>query len=334
MFKAHSMIHLIMTRVAIIVALVMMFLLPVGVRSVKSASESSQHVTYMQSVSLGVAISPQSYDAIRLSILLIGLSIALTELLLSVLPLASKTSSEMKAAERLMERNRIARELHDNLFQGMQALILRLEVTKDSVPEAEPLRTSLQVAIERAHELLVECRDRIRDLRTQQSEESNLPQRLSNAIEQLSEPGGPMIRLSVSRDPHPIAPLVSEELVSFGKEALWNAVRHSKGTAISCQIRDNDNGVVLSVSDNGQGMPSEVLAAKRMPGHWGLVGLQERATNLGATMSVRSNGSGTSIELAVPGRIAFSRRRAERRSIHNRLEGPFLGFRGMHNTHA
>jgi len=213
----------------------------------------------------------------------------------------------MQVAEsRLAERNRIARELHDTLLQGLQALLLRLHVTMEAIPVEEPARNLLAVATNHAETALLAGRTKVRELRAHQSSGLYLIEELETMVEELREVGSPSIRLIVTGKPRSLKSLVADELYSFVREAVTNAVRHSQGSEVLAEVQYTRMRLTVSVIDNGIGISSEMLSGPGKPGHWGLTGLRERSRNLGATMKIQSDQAGTRIILNVPGRRAFA----------------------------
>jgi signal transduction histidine kinase len=209
---------------------------------------------------------------------------------------------------RLGERERIARELHDTLLQGMQGLIWRFQAAADHIPAGEPARQLMEKSLDRADKLLAESRDRVKDLHPAPSELVELPQALAAEGEQFAQLHPAEFKVSVqgtSRDLHPI---VREEGLLIGREALSNAFRHARARDIEAEITYGGTALHVRIRDNGQGIGTAVLAAGGRPGHLGLIGMRERAKKLGAHLEVWSKpGAGTEIDLRVPADVAYRR---------------------------
>ena len=220
---------------------------------------------------------------------------------------AAMTAVESRLGERLVERDRIARELHDTLLQGFQALLLHLQTAMRELPENEPARSSLLLALNRGDEILIEGRERVRDLRSHDSSAGALILMLHAAVAQMERLSGPTLELLVSGTPREVPLLVAEELSLFAREAISNAILHSQGDHVSCEVDFKDGGLFLLIQDDGVGISEEVRAARAASGHWGLLGMRERAGKLNAKMTIDTGPSGTRIALRVPRKVAYIR---------------------------
>jgi signal transduction histidine kinase len=104
--------------------------------------------------------------------------------------------------------------------------------------------------------------------------------------------------------------MACDEIYRIGAEALVNAVRHAAAREIEVEISFLPHELLVRVRDDGQGIPTDILKAGARSGHWGLPGMRERATRLGAKLSIWSKaGDGTEIELRVPAFVAYGRQR-------------------------
>ena len=215
--------------------------------------------------------------------------------------------------ERLAERERIARELHDTLLQSVQGLVLRLRATVARMPKQEPTRSQMEQALERADEVLTEGRDRVQDLRSP-SPASDLPQALAALGEELAIEQTAHFRSTVEGTPRDLHPIVREEATFIAREALANAFRHANAHQIEVEISYGKAGLRMRIRDDGEGFHVEVLQHGGREGHWGLLGMHERAKKIRATVTIWSKpGAGTEVELRVPAHIAY----------RSRQRGPF-----------
>ena len=228
---------------------------------------------------------------------------------------------------RLAERERIARDLHDTLLQGVEGLVLRFQAIANRIARREPVGELLVRALERADQVLEEGRDRVMNLREGTGDVRELAQALAAAGEQLALMYPVEFRASiegVARDLHPIA---REELLFIGREALANAFRHADASMIEAEVSYGDRSLIVRVRDDGRGIDAAVLRNGR-PGHWGLPGMRERAKNLRAALEVWSRpGAGTEIELSLPAELAYRKGRCGARRSWWR-PGPPLGSIG------
>jgi signal transduction histidine kinase len=213
--------------------------------------------------------------------------------------------------ERVAERERIARELHDTLLQGVQGLILKFQDVTEEIPPDTAARRKMEEALDRADDVLIEGRDRVKDLRTSPASGLDLAPVIGAMGAELAKQYSSRFNVSVDGTPQPLVPIVQEEVIRVAREALANAFRHARATKIETEIIYHRAELRLRVRDDGCGIDSPILETGR-PGHWGLPGMRERAKKIRASFEVWSKpGAGTEIELRVPARTAYlqSRRR-------------------------
>jgi ligand-binding sensor domain-containing protein len=207
--------------------------------------------------------------------------------------------------ERLAERTRIARELHDTLLQGFLSASMQLHVAEDVLPADSPAKNSLHRIVEQVRGVIDEGRNAIRGLRSSKSVSLDLEEAFSQMQQELQVPDGIRFRVIVDGRRRPLHPILRDEVYRIGREALVNALRHSGASEIDLEIKYAANQMRLLVRDNGRGIDPEALAPDR-EGHLGLVGIRERAEKIGCRLRVWSRVSGgTEVELSVPGKIAF-----------------------------
>ncbi|MBN8738974.1 MAG: hypothetical protein BGP24_10570 [Lysobacterales bacterium 69-70] len=204
--------------------------------------------------------------------------------------------------ERHRERERIARELHDTLLQGVQGLILRFQAIANKVPRTEPLRDALETTLDRAEALVVQARDRVQDLRAGLGADApSLPEALARTGAELAEAYPAEFRVVVEGRLPVLDSLRRDEIFRIGREALYNAFRHARARHIEVEIVAERERLRLRVRDDGQGIAEDILDAGGKAGHWGLSGMRERALALGAQLNIWSRrGSGSEIELLLP----------------------------------
>ncbi|WP_421836763.1 sensor histidine kinase [Novosphingobium sp.] len=206
--------------------------------------------------------------------------------------------------ERNRERERIARELHDTMIQGVQGLILRFQAVADRFAHDADAQAILVPALDRAEEMLVEGRDRVTGLR--RMDERNILTELARIAAQEIYPAGLIGPLQVQGKPRRLLPELVDEVLAVLGEALNNAACHSEATRV-------DIGVVFSrlhfsafVRDNGKGIRRDFVSPRGRPGHFGLLGMYERARAMKARLRIESaEGFGTEIRLIVPARFAY-----------------------------
>jgi signal transduction histidine kinase/ligand-binding sensor domain-containing protein len=213
---------------------------------------------------------------------------------------------------RLSERERIARELHDTLLQGMQGLIWRFQAAADRIrPPDQSARQLMEQSLDRADKLLAESRDKVKDLRTGAAEIAELTQALAAEGEQLAQQYSAKFHLSVQGTARTLHPIVREEGFLIAREALGNSFRHSGAKNIEAEVTYGDAALHVRVRDDGRGIGTAVLHKGGTPGHFGLLGMRERAKKLGGRLEIWSKpDAGTEIDLRVPADVAYRRAQA------------------------
>jgi signal transduction histidine kinase len=214
---------------------------------------------------------------------------------------------------RLEERERIARELHDTLLQGFQGLMLRFQaVMKTTLSDPKTAHQMLEKALDRADEVLLEGRQRVRDLREEGLGGDDLSRALTQCGEDLSQDHSSEFSLSVQGTTRPLDPIVFNDVTRVAKEALSNAFRHAEASKIEAELAYSDAGVCLKIRDDGSGIDPVILNVGKL-GHWGLSGMRERAEKIGARLKILSQAEGgTEVELTVPAKVAYPKTPKER----------------------
>ncbi|GAB3788913.1 sensor histidine kinase [Dyella agri] len=203
------------------------------------------------------------------------------------------------------ERERIARDLHDTLLQSFPGLLMKMQAGVDRLPEDAAERQFLDQVLDQARGIMVESRDRVSRLRSE--EYGNLAEALSGLAHEHAGRPGMTLNISVDGREQNLKKGVFEEASFILKEAVSNANEHSGGTLLSVQLDYRPDALVLEVHDNGNGIDQAILDAGEKPGHWGLMGMRERAKQMSAKLSIESQpGNGTRVTLCIPGRIAYA----------------------------
>jgi signal transduction histidine kinase/ligand-binding sensor domain-containing protein len=207
---------------------------------------------------------------------------------------------------RFQEREKIARDLHDTLLQGVQGLILKVDAAARQMPVHEPFRQSIAKALDYGDEILAEGRNRVRSLRGSTESLSDLPAAFRRVAEETPHDGALGFQVVVEGNMRELHPLVLEECFLIGREALINALRHSGGLHVDVEIAYHPKQFCLRISDDGRGIDPVVLQQGGRPDHWGLQGMQERAQTMGGQLRLLSRPEGgTEVELMMPGTTAY-----------------------------
>jgi signal transduction histidine kinase len=212
-----------------------------------------------------------------------------------------------RLAERLAERERIARELHDTLLQSLFGLTLRFNTAASRLPAGDPAREALDEALQEADKVMQEGRERVLNLRGRHAPRASLADALAEVGQQLRSIHPAHFQVTVQGRPRSLDAIVQEEILLIGREALTNAFTHSGGKHIEAQVSYHATALHVFVSDDGEGIDEAVLKAGYRSGHWGLPGMRERAGKLRGELRVGRNkeGGGTRIDLQVPGAIVY-----------------------------
>jgi signal transduction histidine kinase len=220
---------------------------------------------------------------------------------------------ELRVEERVSERTRIARDLHDTLLQSFQGVLLKFTAVTYALPERpDQARRALEAAIEEARAAIAEGRDAVQGLRASAAITDDLPRAITALGEGLSaiEKDGRAadFRVHVEGEPQRLAPAPRDEVYRIAAEALRNAFRHAAATRIEVDIQYDKRHLRLRVRDDGKGIDPNVLGGGGRAGHHGLPGMQERARIVGGELAIWSElDSGTEIEVRIPAALAYAR---------------------------
>lgn len=200
----------------------------------------------------------------------------------------------------LTERNRLARELHDTLEQGLAGITLQLEAVAGSL-EGSPktARRSLDVARQMLRYSLEEARRSVMDLRSQALESSDLAGALADMARQMTQRTQTRAEVRVEGTPRPLDASQEHHLLRIGLEALTNALRHGAPGRIEILLRFSATATELVVRDDGGGFSAKDGVTPA--GHFGLLGIRERVDKLGGNLQIDSQpGEGTRLAVTAP----------------------------------
>ena len=233
--------------------------------------------------------------------------------------------------ERLAERTRMARDLHDTFLQTIQGSKLVADDALD--PSTDPMRMrrameQLSVWLSRA---MLEGRAALNSLRTPTTQTNDLAEALRRVTEDSLIPSSMAVTFSVVGDAREMHPIVRDEVYRIAYEAIRNACTHSAASRLEVELR-YANDLALRVSDNGTGI-DPVIADRGRDGHFGLQGMRERAGRIGGKLTlVSSSSSGTEMNLVVPGGMIFGKPSPFRRSLFTKIRSIF-GSKHTPNLH-
>ncbi len=206
-------------------------------------------------------------------------------------------SMQMGAIE---ERNRLAREIHDTLAQGLSAVALHLE-SADALLEAnaalERVQHAVQLALNMTRANLEEARRSVLDLRAAPLEGRTLAEALASLARETAEKGGLKVTFSETGGSRPLPVRIEAGLYRIAQEALNNVMQHAAASKAHMRLVTTPAEVRMTVEDNGRGFDAENVPDSR----YGLLGLSERARLLGGAMRLETSpGEGTRVEVTVP----------------------------------
>jgi len=264
-------------------------------------------------VPLEFQILPAFYQTMWFKSVCAAIALALLFLLYRLQVRRATFRWRVRLEERISERERIARELHDTLLQGVQGLIMKFQSVALRIPEREPLRRLMESALDRADQVLVESRDKVKDLRDVSGSSHDLSQDIAAAGQLLAENGHAGFSVMVNGSTRPLHQIVREETFLITREALSNAFKHAKAEKIEVELSYERSALRVHVRDDGSGIDVGTLQAGGRADHWGLLGMRERAQKMGGSLQIYSREqAGTEIELRVPAGVAYSDRRPKR----------------------
>lgn len=243
-----------------------------------------------------------------------------------------KKRFSIRLEERVEERTRIARELHDTLLQSFHGSMFRMQAARNLLPRRpEEAGEALDGAIARAEQAIDEGRNAIQGLRAEAAIASDISQLLRAigqelAASQQGRPDPATFRLTIEGEPQTLSPLLQDEVYRIAREVLTNAFQHACACEIEAEIIYDSRAFRLRIRDDGKGIDPPVLKQGKRVGHWGLPGIRERAEQIGARLDVWSEtGVGTEVQLEIPASLTYFKSGA----VHK-----FTLFRKKRNTYA
>jgi signal transduction histidine kinase len=208
-----------------------------------------------------------------------------------------------RAEERADERIRIARELHDTLLQGIQGLLLTFHVAAQKVSADDESRKLLDSALATADRIIIEGRNRVNSLRSEHLTDAELRDSLENVGNDLRIDDKIAFRVIRDGIDAILHTHVADEVFYIAREALTNAFRHAGASEIVVKLSYASRYFSMSCKDDGRGFDS---GDNTKPGHWGLMGMAERAQRVGGELHCQSEPTrGTEILFVLPSYRAY-----------------------------
>ena len=201
----------------------------------------------------------------------------------------------------LDERARLAREIHDTLAQGFVGISSQLDAVALTINRnLDAARQHLELARKMARHSLTEARRSVMDLRASALEGQDLPAALSEAARQWTAGTPVEVHVDVAGEGRKVPEEMEQNLLRIAQEAVANTVKHAHANEVRIRLEMVNGRLKLSVADDGRGF-EQTNAFSEAGGHFGLLGMRERAKRLGGELQLRSEpGQGTRVEVTVP----------------------------------
>ncbi|QJU60146.1 hypothetical protein HL653_22545 [Sphingomonas sp. AP4-R1] len=284
--------------------------LPAGTHRFRVMAMNNDGVWSRTPATLDIKIAPTFAESIWFKLLVAAWLALLVWAIVRFRTRAVRAGLQARFNARMAEREQIARDLHDTLLQSVQGLILQVQSAIEHLPAGDTARRSVEQALDRADAVLSEGRDQVRALRSDVAPQS-LPEALSQAGAAIVQGTGLAFHVSVEGTTRAIRAIVGREMLRIAEEALRNAVRHAGAGRITLRLHYARDELRLAIGDDGSGIAMGILEAGGRAGHYGLLGMRERARQIGAHFDILSTpGQGTEIRLSIAARLAYQDREA------------------------
>jgi signal transduction histidine kinase len=306
--------------------------MPVGVQSFHIRASNGDGVWDRDGIVYNITQQPFFYETgiFRVAAVAAGLLLLAGLYRLRLRQAAARLSARFD--ERMAERTRIARDLHDTLLQSFHGLMFRMQAARNLLPRRpDEAGESLDGAIAAAERAIDEGRSAIQDLRIPTAGQNELTELLTAmgqelANSQQAETPRTAFHITVEGERQALSPILQDEVYRIAREVLRNAFRHAHANRIETEIRYGDGLFRLRIRDDGKGIDPRVLNDGERAGHWGLPGIRERAKQIGAQLNFWSDvGAGTEVEISLPASLAYAQSHDSRR---------FVLFRKKPGAHA
>ncbi|MFE9012071.1 sensor histidine kinase [Streptomyces cyaneofuscatus] len=282
---------------------------------VTAAAAITSFVVHRQEIAPGAFIGPLLGAAVAIATVLgydalFRESERRRELIVELVATRAELAEAERTAGTLAERERLAREIHDTLAQGLSSIQLLLRAAERTLPGDAPAAAHVRAAREAAQANLAEARSFVRALTPPDLEHGSLAAALERLCARTTGPDL-TVRFAVSGTPVELPTPYEVALLRTAQSALANTVRHARAGRAEITLSFMDTSVALDVVDDGRGFdPSRAPVAERGDGGFGLPAMRSRAATLGGTLSVESApGQGTALAVTLP--LAGPRRSQE-----------------------
>jgi signal transduction histidine kinase len=220
--------------------------------------------------------------------------------------------AQAREAGVLDERQRMAREIHDTLAQGLTGIITQIQAAEQAVPSDPVVRVHLEAAASLARESLSEARRSVQALRPEPLVAARLPEALADVVGRWEQLNGVCAEVTTTGHARPMHPEIEVILLRTAQEALANVAKHADATRVALTLSYMEDLVTLDVRDDGVGFEPAVAgttgpAAGPTGGGFGLTAMAERVHGIAGVLEIESEpGGGTAISARVPAIVSGS----------------------------
>jgi len=296
--------------------------LSAGAYRFRVTASNSDGVWNASEAAIAFVIEPAFWQTTMFRILIALLVAASVWMVYRVRVVRVTRALNVRFEERLAERTRIARELHDTLLQSFHGLLFRFQAVSNILPDRpSEAKQKLESAIDHAAQAITEGRDAVQKLRASTDVANDLAVAIGTLGEELAathvdDPArkSPIVDLTIEGTPRNLHPIARDDVYRIAGEALRNAFRHASAHRVEVHLRYDDEQLQVRIRDDGNGIDAAVLD-EQPSGHFGLPGMRERAELIGGRLEVWSErGVGTEVDLRIPAGTAYAMPRERGRS--------------------
>ncbi|MBK8002592.1 MAG: hypothetical protein IPK12_01325 [Gemmatimonadetes bacterium] len=205
------------------------------------------------------------------------------------------------------ERTRLAREIHDSLLQGFGGISLQLHAVAARLPLAAGERSAMDRVLQLLDGTLTQARAAVWDMRLPGGATLPLAVEVEAAAARALAEGPTAVTVTTQGRPRALSPACHSEALRIVEEALANVRQHAAATRVTVMLAYGWRRLECTIADDGRGF--DLAQDGRRPGHWGLLGMRERASRIGARLGIATRpGQGTTITVAIPYRLGWRER--------------------------
>jgi signal transduction histidine kinase/ligand-binding sensor domain-containing protein len=282
--------------------------IPVGTHAFRIRASNSSGVWDRSGISFPVTEEPYFYETAWFRVLAVTVFVVILTGAYRLRLHQIRAQTNARLDERVLERTRVARDLHDTLLQSFQGTLLHFQTGISLLPEhPTEAQETLQKAMHQAADAIGEGREAIQGLRSSVVEANDLAVAVRTLGEELAVGDSVAFHVKEEGAPRKLHPILRDEVYRITGEAMRNAFCHADANQIEVEIHYDDRRLRVRVRDDGKGIDPEMLSDDEREGHFGLRGMKERAKLIGSMLAVWSEvQAGTEVDLTVPAKLAYS----------------------------